>query len=79
MISGRTNKDGTPRKRKSKKLNSAEIKYINGHLEKGIPYERIAKACYCDLEDVEAVAKRYKKYHKNSAKGGKTGGRSNRH
>lgn len=67
MISGRTNKDGTPRKRKTEYLNSEEIFYINRHLEKGIPKERIAKACYCDLEDVIAVEKRYVKRLKNLA------------
>lgn len=67
MISGRTNKDGTPRKRNHNYLNSEEIYYINRHLEKGISHERIAKSVYCDISDVEAVAKRYKKYHKNSA------------
>jgi hypothetical protein len=52
------NKDGTPRKRNKDYLNSEEIFYINRHLEKGISYEKIAKSCYCDIADVEAVDKR---------------------
>jgi hypothetical protein len=57
----RLNKDGTPRKRSKDYLNSEELYYIHRHLEKGIPLERIAKACYCDIADVEEVEKRYKK------------------
>lgn len=67
MIAGRTNKVGTPRKRKDSDLNSEEIYYINRHLEKGISYERIAKVVYCDISDVETVAKRYKKRHATAA------------
>jgi len=59
-VTGRTNSDGTPRKRKDY-LNSDEIRYIREHLKAGIPKERIANRCYCDLEDVDQVEKRYKK------------------
>ena len=53
----RLNKDGTQRKRKDY-LNSEEIYYIQRHLEQGIPKERIATSCYCDIADVEVVEQR---------------------
>lgn len=64
MTVGRLNKDGTPRKRNHEYLNSEEIYYIHRHLEKGIDKNVIARACYCDLEDIEAVEKRYVKRKK---------------